>query len=132
MDWFDLFAVQGILKSLLQHHSLKASVLRCSVFLMVQISHLYMTTGKTTALTIWALISKVMSASRGGIKMLELGEMGVRDHFVSHIIYMIFINIPLFIFQYIISVPPVCHALFGTLGTQRRPGQKCPLPLVAQ
>ena len=64
--------------------------------------------------------------------MLELGEMGVRDHFVSHIIYMIFINIPLFIFQYIISAPPVCHALFRTLGTQRRPGQKSPLPLVAQ
>ena len=50
--WFDLFAVQGTLKSLLQHHTLKASILRCSVFFMVQLSHSYMTTGKTIALTI--------------------------------------------------------------------------------
>ena len=59
--WFDLLAVQGTLKSLLQHHSSKASILQCSVFLMVQLSHLYMTTGKTIALTIWTSVSKVMS-----------------------------------------------------------------------
>ena len=53
MDWFDLLAVQGALKSLLQHHNLKASILLCSAFFMVQLSHPYMTTGKTTALTIW-------------------------------------------------------------------------------
>ena len=52
IDWFDLFAVQGTLKSLLQHHSSKASFLLCSAFLMVQISHPYMTTGKATVLTI--------------------------------------------------------------------------------
>ena len=52
IEWFDLFAVQGALKSLLQHHSLKASVLWCAAFFMVQLSHLYMTTGKTIALTI--------------------------------------------------------------------------------
>ena len=52
-DWFDLFAVQGILKSLLQHHSLKASILRRSAFFMVQLWHPYMTTGKTTALTMF-------------------------------------------------------------------------------
>ena len=51
MDWFDLLAVQGTLKSLLQHHSLKASILWCSAFFMVQLSHLFMTTGKTIALT---------------------------------------------------------------------------------
>ena len=51
MDWLDLFAVQGTLKSLLQHHSSKASILMCSAFFMVQLSHPYMTTGKTTALT---------------------------------------------------------------------------------
>ena len=51
MDWFDLFAVQGTLKSLLQHHSSKASILRCSAFFIVQLSHPYMTTGKTIALT---------------------------------------------------------------------------------
>ena len=51
--WFDLLAVQGTLKSLLQHHSLKASVLQCSAIFTVQLSHPFMTTGKTTALTIW-------------------------------------------------------------------------------
>ena len=61
MDWLDLFDVQGILKSLLQHHHLKASVLWCSAFFMVQPSHPYMTTGKTIALTIWAFVGKVMS-----------------------------------------------------------------------
>jgi len=61
MDWLDLLAVQGTLKSLLQHHSSKASVLHCSDFFMVQLSHPYMTAGKTTALTRWTFVSKVMS-----------------------------------------------------------------------
>ena len=61
MDWLDLLAVQGTLKSLLQHHSSKASILRCSAFFTVQLSHPYMTTGKTIALTRRTLISKVMS-----------------------------------------------------------------------
>ena len=61
INWFDLLAVQGTLKSLLQHHSLKASVLQCSAFFMVQLSHPYMTTGKTIALTRWTFVSKVMS-----------------------------------------------------------------------
>ena len=61
IDWFDLLAVQGTLKSLLQHHSSKASILRCSAFFMVQISHSYMFTGKTIALNIQTLVSKVMS-----------------------------------------------------------------------
>ena len=56
MDWLDLLAVQGTLKSLLQHHSLKASVLWCSAFFIVQLSHSYMTTGKTTALTRWTFL----------------------------------------------------------------------------
>ena len=60
IDWLDLLAVQGTLKSLLQHHSSKASILQCSAFFMVQISHPYMTTGKTRALTIWIFVSKVM------------------------------------------------------------------------
>ena len=58
---FNLYAVQGTLKSLLQHHSPKASVLRCSAFFMVQLSHPYMTTGKTIALTRWTFVGKVMS-----------------------------------------------------------------------
>ena len=61
MDWLDLLAVQGTLKSLLQHHSLKASILRCSAFFVVQLSHPYMTTGKTIALTRWTFVGKVMS-----------------------------------------------------------------------
>ena len=61
IDWFDLLAVQGTLKTLLQHHSSKASFLPCSVFFMVQLSHPYMTTGKTIALTRWTFVSKVMS-----------------------------------------------------------------------
>ena len=61
MDWLDLLAVQGTLKSLLQHHSLKASILRRSAFFIVQLSHPYMTTGKTIALTIQTLAGKVMS-----------------------------------------------------------------------
>ena len=61
MDWLDLLAVQGTPKSLLQHHSSKASIFQCSAFFTVQLSHLYMTTGKTLALTRWTLVGKVMS-----------------------------------------------------------------------
>ena len=60
IDWFDLLAVQGALKSLLQHHSLKASILWHSAFFIAQLSHLYMTTGKSIALTIWTFVGKVM------------------------------------------------------------------------
>ena len=59
MDWLDLLAVQGILKSLLQHHSSKASILWCSAFFIVQLSHPYMTTAKTIALTRWTFVGKV-------------------------------------------------------------------------
>ena len=61
MDWLNLLAVQGALKSLLQHHSSKASILWCSAFFMVQLSHLHMTTGKTITSTIWSFVGKVMS-----------------------------------------------------------------------
>ena len=60
IDWLDLLAVQGIFKSLLQHHSSKASVLRCSAFFLIQLSHPYMTTGKTIAFTIQTFVGKVM------------------------------------------------------------------------
>ena len=62
MDWLDLLAVQGTLKSLLQHHSSKTSILRHSAFFIVQLSHPYMTTGKTIALTRWTFVDKVVSA----------------------------------------------------------------------
>ena len=61
MDWLDLLAVQGTLKSLLQYHSSKASILWCSAFFIVQLSHPYMTTGKTLDLTRWTIVGKVMS-----------------------------------------------------------------------
>ena len=75
MDWLDLLAVQGTLKSLLQHHSSKASILRCSAFFTVQLSHPYRTTGKTIALIRWTFVDKVMSLllnmlSRLGITFL--------------------------------------------------------------
>jgi len=60
IDWFDLLAVQGTFKSLLQHHNSKASILWCSVFFMIQLSHLYMTTGKTIAFTMWTFVGKVI------------------------------------------------------------------------
>ena len=61
MDWLDLLAVQGILKSLLQHHNSKASILWCSAFFIAQLSHPYMTTGKTIALTRWTFVDKILS-----------------------------------------------------------------------
>ena len=61
MDWLDLLAVQGTLKSLFQHHSSKASILQCSAFFMVQLSHPYMTTGKTIVLTRWTFVGQVLS-----------------------------------------------------------------------
>jgi len=62
MDWLDLLSAQGTLKSLLQHHSSKASILQCSAFFIVQLSHPYMTTGKTIALTGWTFAGKVISS----------------------------------------------------------------------
>ena len=61
MDWLDLLAVQGTLKTLLQHHSSKASILQCSAFFIIQLSHPYMTIGKTISLTRWTFVGKVMS-----------------------------------------------------------------------
>ena len=61
MNWLDLLAVQGTLKSLLQHHGSKASIFQCSAFFIVQLSHPYMTTGKTTALSRWTFVGKAMS-----------------------------------------------------------------------
>ena len=74
MDWLDLLAVQVTPKSLLQHHSSKASVLRCSAFYIVQLSHPYMTTGKTIALTRWIFVGKVMSLLFNMLSRLVIGE----------------------------------------------------------
>ena len=72
MDWLDLLAVQGILKSLLQHHSSKASILQCSAFFIVQLSHPYMTPGKTIALTRWTFVGKVMSLGFNKLSRLAI------------------------------------------------------------
>ena len=72
MDWLDFLAVQGTLKSLLQHHSSKASILQCSAFFNVQLSHPYMTTGKTIALTRWTMAGKGMSLLFNMLSMLVI------------------------------------------------------------
>ena len=74
MNWLDLLAVQGTLKSLLQHHSSKASVLQCSAFCIVQLSHPFMTTGKNIALTRWTLVGKVMSLLYNTLSWLVIRE----------------------------------------------------------
>ena len=72
MDWLDLLAVQGTLKSLLQYHSSKASILRCSAFFVAQLLHPYMTTGKTIALTRWTFVGKAISLLYNGLSRLVI------------------------------------------------------------
>ena len=72
IDWLDLLAGHGTLKSLLQHHSSKSSILLCSAFFIVQLSHKYMTTGKTIALTRWTFVDKVMSMLFNMLSMLVI------------------------------------------------------------
>ena len=92
IDWFDLlradcldlFAVQGTLKSLLQHHSSKASILRCLAFFMVQLSHLYMTTGKTIALTRWTFVGKVMSLLCNMLSRLVIAFLPRNKHLLNN------------------------------------------------
>ena len=80
MDWLDLLAVQGTLKSLLHNHSSKASVLRCSALFMVQLSHPYMTTGKTVALTVWIFVGKVMSLLFHMLSRCVIAPSSFSDH----------------------------------------------------
>ena len=81
MDWLDFLAVQGTLKSLLQHHSSKASILQCSAFFTVQLSNPYMTTGKTIALTRWTLVGKVMSLLLNILSRLVITFLPRNKHF---------------------------------------------------
>ena len=80
IDWLDLLAVQGTLKSLLQHHNSKASILWCSACFMVQLSHLHMTTGKTTALTTQTFVGKVMSLPFNGLFRFVIGFLPRSKH----------------------------------------------------
>ena len=84
IDWLDLLAVQGTLKSLLQHHSSKASALRCSAFFMVQLSHPYMTTRKTIALTRRTFVSKVMSLLFNMYSRLVIALLPRSKHLLIH------------------------------------------------
>ena len=81
-DWFDLFAVQGTLKSLLQQHSSKASILQHSAFFMAQLSHPYMTTGKTIALTVWTFVGKVLSLLSNVLSRLVIAFLPRSKHFL--------------------------------------------------
>ena len=80
MDWLDLFPIQGTLKSLLQHHSSKASILQHSAFFIVQLSHPYMTTGKIIALTRWTFVGKVMSLLFNMLSMLVITFLSRSKH----------------------------------------------------
>ena len=95
MEWLDLLAVQGTHKSLLQHHSSKASILRCSAFFTVQLSHPYMTTGKTIALTRQTFVSKIISVlviSKSPFELLFLFHTCIDSAIVkAHLFYYIFI-----------------------------------------
>ena len=84
VHWVDLLAVQGTLKSLLQHHSSKASILRCSTFFTVQLSHPYMTTGKTIALTRRIFVGKVMSLLLNMLSRLVITFLPRSKHFSFH------------------------------------------------
>ena len=80
IDWFDLLAIEGNLRSLLQHHSSKASVLQHSAFFMAQLSHTYMTTGKSIALTRWTFVGKVMSLLFNMLSRLVIAFLPRRKH----------------------------------------------------
>ena len=82
IDWFGLVAIQGILKSLLQHHNSKASILQCSAFFSVQLSHPHMTTGKTIALTKWNVVGKVMSLLFNMLSRLVIAFLSSRKCFL--------------------------------------------------
>ena len=83
MDWLDFLAVQGTLKSLLQHHSSKATILWCSAFFIVQLSHPYMTTGKTIASTRWIFVGKVMSLLFNMLSRLGITFPPMSKHLIS-------------------------------------------------
>ena len=84
MDWLDLLAIQGTLKSLVQHHRSKASILQCSAFFTVQLSHPYMTTGKTIALTRWTFVSKVMSLLFNMLSRLVIAFLPKSKHLLTN------------------------------------------------
>ena len=117
MDWLDLLAVQGTLKSLLQHHSSKASVLWCSAFFIVQLSHPYMTIGKIIALTIWTFVGKVMSLLFNMLSRLVIAFLPRRKHLL--ISWLQSPSAVILELQKIMSLtisivsPSICHEVMG-------------------
>ena len=117
MDWFDLLEVQGTLKSLLQHHNLKASILQHSAFFMVQLSHPYMTTGKTIALTRRTFVGKVMSLLFNMLSRLVIAFLPRSKHLLISWLQSpsAMILEPPKIKSVIVSIvsPYICHELMG-------------------
>ena len=117
MDWLDLLAVQGTLKSLLQHHSPKASILRHSAFFIVQLSQPYMTTGKNTALTRWTFVGKVMSLLFNMLSRLAIAFLPRSKHLLISWLQLpsAVILEPQKIKSVIISIvsPSICHEVMG-------------------
>ena len=111
MNWLGLLAIQGTLKSLLQHHNSKTSILRRSAFFTVQLSHPYMTTGKTIALTRRTLVSKVMSLLLNILSRLVITFLRRSKRLLS----------PSFFKHHLSLSPPVCHPLFALTPTPPQP-----------
>ena len=93
MDWLDLLAIQGAPKSVLQHHSSKASILPCSAFFIVQLSHPYMTTGKTIALTRWTFVGKVMSLRFSMLSRLLITFLPRSKHLLISFFFFFFLSL---------------------------------------
>ena len=114
VDWFDPLAVQGTLKSLLQHHSSKASILQLSAFFMVQLSHPYLTTGKTIALITWIFVSKIMSLLLNTLYRLVIAFLTR-----SQLLLLSYLQLPSVVIlepkkmKSIIVSPSICHEVMG-------------------
>ena len=117
IDWFDLLAVQGTLKSLLQHHSSKESILWCSAFFTVQLSHQYMTAGKTTALTTWTFVGKVISLIFNTLSRFIIAFLPRSKHLLISLLqspYAVILG-PKKIKPVTVSIvsPSICHEVMG-------------------
>ena len=119
MDWLDLLAVQGTVKSLLQHHSLKASILQCSAFSIVQRSSPYMTTGKTIVLIRWTFVGKVMSVLFIMLSRLVITFLPRRKHLLISwlqsysAVILESVKIVCHCFNCFTDSPSICHEVMG-------------------
>ena len=124
MDWLDLLAVQGTLRSLLQHYSSKAFILQCSVFFIVQLSHPYMTTGKTIAVTRWTFVGKVIS-----LLFNMLSRLVITSLLKSKCLLISWVQSPSAVILEPPKIkpatvsPPICHEVIGLLCPWDSPGK---------